>query len=39
MKQKIGSIAAADDEIQPLIAQMQIEKTEEAAMLKLIEGT
>ena len=26
MKQKIGSIAAADDEIQPLIAQMQIEK-------------
>ena len=39
MKQKIGIIAAADDEIQPLIAQMRIEKTEEAAMLKLIEGT
>ena len=34
MKQKIGIIAAADDEIQPLIAQMRIEKTEEAAMLK-----
>ncbi len=39
MKQKIGIIAAADDEIQPLIAQMQIDKTEEAAMLKFIEGT
>ena len=39
MKQKIGIIAAADDEIQPLIAQMRIEKTEETAMLKLIEGT
>ncbi len=26
MKQKIGIIAAADDEIQPLIAQMRIEK-------------
>ena len=39
MKQKIGIIAAADDEIQPLIAQMRIEKTEEAAMLKFIEGT
>ena len=38
MKQKIGIIAAADDEIQPLIAQMRIEKTKEAAMLKLIEG-
>ena len=39
MKQKIGIIAAADDEIQPLIAQMRIEKTEETAMLKLIDGT